>query len=162
MRWRPSVLVLGAALLAATACSGDDDEGGGAGEASERGSTTSTLVFTGDPASAFCTLLREVEVAGLLDEEAASTAEVEAGFTTVLDVLARVAEQAPEELREDTALVLAGVAALDDALRAVGYSYEALAADPDLAVEVSRSANDPAFAVANQRIEAYKGQVCGL
>jgi hypothetical protein len=156
-----AVVLGGALLLVATACSGDDDDlDGDAAEA--RSSTTSTLVFTGDPASPFCTLLREVEVDGLLDEEAASAAEVEAGFTTVLDVLGRVAERAPEELREDTALVLAGVAALDDALRAVGYSYDALAAEPDLAVEVSRSANDPAFAVANQRIEAYKSQVCGL
>ncbi len=160
MRRGVAVLLAAALPVALSACS-DDDDGGGDGSAAAS-SSTSTLVFTGDPASPFCTSVRELEVEGLLEGRPASAADVEAGFTTMLDVLGQLAEQAPEELREDTALVLAGVAALDDALRAVGYSYDRLAAEPELALEVSRSANDPAFAVANHRIEAYKDQVCGL
>jgi hypothetical protein len=153
---------LAAAVLLAAGCSDDDDgddEGAGAPVSS---TTTSTVVFRGDPGSPFCALLREVQLQGLLGGEAATAQEVEAGFTQVLAALGRVAEEAPPELQEDTALVLAGVAALDDALRAVGYRDEALAADPALAVEVSKAANDPAFAQASARIEAYKDQVCGL
>ena len=162
MRRRLVRLVGAAALVAAlVGCSDDDD--GAAGDRSDASSTTSTTVrFTGDPASPFCTVLREVELDGALGRPASSPAEVEAAFGTVLEALARVTEQAPPELAEDTALVLTGMVALDDALRAVGYSYDALAAEPALAVEVSRAANDPAFAVANARIEAYKDQVCGL
>ena len=161
MRRGLAVVLVSAALVVA-ACSDDDDGDASRDEPTPSSSSSTSLVFTGDPGSPFCTLLRELEVGGVLDDQAATAAEVEAGFTTLLEVLGRVAEQAPPELAEDTALVLAGVAALDDALRAVGYSDEALAAEPALAVEVSRAANDPAFAVANQRIEAYKAQVCGL
>jgi hypothetical protein len=152
---------LAAAVLLAAGCS-DDDDGDDEGAGAPVSSTTSTVVFRGDPGSPFCALLREVQLQGLLGGEAATAQEVEAGFTQVLAALGRVAEEAPPELQEDTALVLAGVAALDDALRAVGYRDEALAADPALAVVVATAANDPAFAQASARIEAYKDQVCGL
>lgn len=155
-----AAVALGAA---ATGCSGDDDGGReGAASPSTSSSTTSTVVFRGDPGSPFCEVLREVRLQGLLDDESATPAEVQSAFATVLGALGRVAEAAPPELEEDTALVLAGMVALDDALSSIGYRYDALAAEPELAVQVSRAANDPAFARANVRIEAYKAQVCGL
>ena len=156
--------LLAVAALAVAACSGGDDDGSAAdGAAADRAPSTSTstsIVFTGDPGSPFCTQLRDARLEVALDEEAASPADVEAAFTAVLEALAVVAEQSPPELAEDTTLVLAGMVALDDALRAVGYSYDDLAGDPARAVAVSRAANDPAFAVANARIEAYRTQVC--
>jgi hypothetical protein len=50
---------------------------------------------------------------------------------------------------------------LDDALAAVGYDYDALAAS-GAADEVLTAVNDPAFADAGARLAAYRSQVCGL
>jgi hypothetical protein len=156
--FRRALLATGVVLLVAAGCSGDDDHAA----SSSTSATTTSVTFTGDPQSPFCGVLREVELQGVLDGAAASAADVEAAFAAVLEALGRVVEHSPPELAEATALVLSGMAALDGALRAVGYSYDALAAEPELAVEVSQAANDPAFAVASARIEAYKQQVCGL
>ncbi len=152
-------------VLAAAGCAddgGDDggDDGDGPGS-EEEAVSTSVPRFEGDPESSFCTLLREVRLQGVLEEPADSAADVEAGFSQLIGVLTRTAEQAPEELATDVGLVLAGVVALDDALRAVGYSYDALSRSPS-AAEVSAAINDPSFAVAGDRIEAYRAQVCNL
>lgn len=169
-RWaRPLAAALVAVVLgsAAVGCADDDDaaqeaERAAEGSASTSSSTSTSIQFTGDADSPFCSRLRDVRLEGLLDGEVATPAEVEAAFVAVLGALQELADVAPPELVEDTSLVLAGMVALDDALRAVGYSYDALAAEPEVAVQVSRAANDPAFADANARIEAYKDQVCHL
>ncbi len=164
MRRPPGLRLAVAALAVVAACSGDDgggaDDDGAAEDGASATSTSTSIVFTGDPGSSFCTQLRDARLEVDLDEDSATPAEVEAAFTAVLEALGTVVEQSPPELAEDTALVLAGMVALDDALRAVGYSYDDLAADPARAVAVSRAANDPAFAVANARIAAYRAQVC--
>lgn len=150
-----AVLCAAGLAVSVAACSnGDDDRGDGT-------TTSSSLVFTGDPAGPFCALLRDMALREVLGEPAASASDVEAGFSELLEILRRAAGSSPPELREDTALLLAGVGSLDDALRAVGYDYDALASS-EAGPTVAAAVNDPAFGVAGDRIEAYKEQVCGL
>jgi len=158
---RRAVALLSAAvlLLAPAACSGDDGDSGD--DAADASTTTSTLVFTGDREGPFCRVLRDLAVDTVLEDPSESAEEVEAAFTHLLDVLHRAADAAPPELAEDTALLVAGIASLDDALRSVGYDYDALA-ESDQGPAVAAAVNDPAFGVAGDRIEAYKHQVCGL
>ena len=152
-------VALAVALLLATlalgACSGDD------GNDRADDTTTSSLVFTGDPQDPFCLVLRDLALDDALDQPSDTPEAVEASFTLLLDQLHRAADAAPTELVEDTALLVAGIASLDDALRSVGYDYDALA-ESDQGPAVAAAVNDPAFGVAGDRIEAYKQQVCGL
>lgn len=154
-------VALAAAVLLATAavgsCSGGDDDAPEGAAAS----TTTTVRFTGDPESAFCALLRQYAADDANADPPQTPEATDAGYRTVLDQLQAASEAAPPELQEDTALVLAGMAAYVDALRAAGFDQEALAASPR-GLEVSAAINDPAFSTANVRIEAYKTQVCAL
>ncbi len=159
MRRAVALLLAAVLLLASAACSGDDGDPGDDDAAAS--STTTTLVFTGDREAPFCRVLRDLAVDTVLDDPSESADEVEAAFTHLLDVLHRAAAAAPPELAEDTALLVAGIASLDDALRSVGYDYDALAAS-DQGPAVATAVNDPAFGVAGDRIEAYKHQVCGI
>jgi hypothetical protein len=160
MRRAVALLLAAVLLLATAACSGDDGDPGGA-DAADASSTTSSLVFTGDREGPFCRVLRDLAVDTVLEDPSESAEEVEAAFTHLLDVLHRAADAAPPELTEDTALLVAGIASLDDALRPVGYDYDALA-ESDQGPAVAAAVNDPAFGVAGDRIEAYKHQVCGI
>lgn len=64
-------------------------------------------------------------------------------------------------MRADAALVADGVEALDGALAAVAYDFDALAASAASA-EVIAAVNDPAFSTAGDRLGAYRTQVCHL
>jgi hypothetical protein len=153
-----AVALAGALAVTGTAaCS--DDGGADDGDAAASSSTTTSIVFTGDPASPFCGVLRDLEADTVLDRPSASPQDVEAAYTHLLEVLHRAASSAPPELQADTGLLYEGIAALDDALRAVGYDYDALAGSPS-GPSVSAAVNDPAFTVAGDRIQAYKHQVC--
>jgi hypothetical protein len=144
------------ALLVAGAAACSDDDG-----AAPDPTSTTALVFTGDAASAFCALLRDAQIDEAFDVPAVTPAELEANYTETILLFAEAAEQAPPEVQTDIGLVLQGLIALDDSLRAVGYSFEALEQSPD-AAEIATALNDPAFRVAGERIEAYRTQVCRL
>ena len=159
MRRAVALLLAAVLLLAPAACSGDDGDSGDDG--ADASTTTSSLVFAGDREGPFCRVLRDLAVDTVLEDPSDSAEEVEAAFTHLLDVLHRAADAAPPELAEDTALLVAGIASLDDALRSVGYDYDALA-ESDQGPAVAAAVNDPAFGVAGDRIEAYKHQVCGI
>jgi hypothetical protein len=150
-----AAVALGAALVLSgvSGCS-DDDE-------AEPASTTTTLHFEGDPDSAFCNLLREAQIDEVAQIPAATPADLEANYAQTIRLFADAARQAPPEVQTDIELVRQGLIALDDALRAVGYSFDALEQSPD-AAEIAAALNDPAFTEAGARIEAYKGQVCGI
>jgi hypothetical protein len=156
---RKAAAALAVALVLGAACS--DDGGGRSDDAAERSTTTSSIVFTGDPASPFCGVMKDLGSDTVLAEPSESPGDVEAAYTHLLDVLQRAVQAAPPELQSDVGLLLEGISALDDALRAVGYDYDALSASPE-GPAVSASVNDPSFAVAGDRIQAYKHQVCRL
>jgi hypothetical protein len=149
--------VAAALLLASAAGCSDDDED----EAAPAATSTTQLVFVGDADSPFCDLLRRAQVDETLSVPAGTPTELEANYTSTIQLFAQAAEQAPPEVQTDVGLVLQGLIALDDALRAVGYSFEALEQSPD-AAQISAAVNDPAFRVAGDRIEAYRTQVCGI
>lgn len=158
-----------AALLLVAGCSDGDDEAasttsqdaGTTAERSDSSSTTAPPEYTGDPDSAFCTLLRETDPGTVLAGDAGDPASVEAAFGRLVDVLARATEAAPPEIADDVALVAAGIGALDGALAAVGYDFDAMATS-GAAEEISTAVNDPAFVDAGARLSAYRTQVCGL
>ncbi|MDP1820968.1 MAG: hypothetical protein Q8K58_13910 [Acidimicrobiales bacterium] len=149
-----------ATVALAAACSGPEAD---PPTSSTISSSTTTRVprFTGDPSSPFCTLLRDVDVEGVLDGEPTTPEEVGAGFRRLVEVLDEAARTAPREVEADAVLLAEGVAALDAALAAVGYDFDALASSPN-AVQITEAVNDPAFTVAGDRLEAYRDQVCGL
>jgi hypothetical protein len=97
----------------------------------------------------------------VLDRDASTPEGVAAGFQRLVEVLDEAARTAPAAVQGDAALLADGVAALDEALAAVGYDFDALARSPE-AVEITDAVNDPAFTVAGDRLEAYRDQVCGL
>lgn len=145
-------------------CSTGDDEGSGTTTtASTAGgpSTTSPPDYEGDPDSAFCTLLRDVDTSSILAGDADDPASVEMALGRLIDVLADASETAPPDIVDDVALVAGGVAALDGALAAAGYDFEALAAS-EAGAEVMQAANDPVFTDAGVRLAAYRTQVCEL
>jgi hypothetical protein len=100
-------------------------------------------------------------VAGVLGDEAGSPEAVQAGFANLITVLGRLAGVAPAEIRGDVELLGEGIEALDGALAQVQYDFDALAALPQ-GDAVADAINDPAFAVAGDRLEAYRAQVCRL
>jgi hypothetical protein len=150
-------------LLALSACSkGDVSDRPGGGVEGIAEPTATTLHFTGDAHSSFCTRLRDLNTQDVLTgDKGGSPASVEAGFARLRQVLTDTAAAAPDDLRRDITAIAAGIAALDDALRSVGYSYDALSHAPN-ALDVSAAVNDPAFGEAGARITAYKAQVCHL
>ena len=152
-RGATAVALAALALLAATGCSDDDDQAGSA--------STTALHFEGDPDSEFCAELRQAQIDDGFRVPAGTPAELEANYTATIRLFTDAARVAPPEIQTDVGLVLQGLIAFDDALRAVGYSFEALEQSPD-AAQISAAVNDPAFRVAGDRIEAYKAQVCGI
>ena len=166
MRLRHAALVLAVCAAALAACSDDSDEGGGAPTTTSAGAeatstTTEAPTFTGDPGSSFCTLLREIDPTSLLTGDPADPAAVEEGFRRLVAVLRDLHAVSPQEVEPDVALVADGIEALDAALAAVGYDFDALAAS-GAADEVTTAVNDPAFTTAGTRLSAYRTQVCQL
>ena len=151
-----AVVLVACGLVVGAGCSDDD-----AGREAASGATTTVLRFEGDPDSEFCVLLREVQVDEDLQRPSETAADLEEAYRQTILVLARAAERAPAELQTDVGLVLEGFVALDTALGAVGYSFDALEQSPG-AAQIAAAVNAPAFRVARDRIEAYKAQVCRI
>lgn len=145
------------------ACSGDDaaDATTTSRAADLTTSSTNAVSFTGDPDSAFCSLLREVDPAQLLAGDPADPAAVEAGFRRLAGVLHDALALSPPEIEADLALVSGGIDALDATLAEVGYDFDALAASGQSEALVE-AVNDPAFSTAGDRLGAYRTQVCRL
>jgi hypothetical protein len=161
---RRALLVL-ALLTSVAACR--DDEASTASTTSTTAppeattSTTAPLQFTGDPASPFCTKLREVDLDSLVGGDPGDPAAVEQAFGRLVGALRDIEALAPPEIQADAALVADGIAALDATLAAVGYDFDALAAS-GAGGAISSLVNDPGFTVAGERLGAYRSQVCGL
>lgn len=153
--------MLAVALLVAAACSSDDDAGSTTTTAGATTTTVEVPTFTGDADGPFCARLRDVDPATLLDGEPGEPADVAAGFQELVRTLRDLEAVAPAEVEPDVVLVAEGVAALDAALAAVGYDFDALATS-SAAAEVTAAVNDPAFTTAGDRLSAYRAQVCGL
>lgn len=146
-------------------CSDDEpaaDDAASTSEAADAPATTTTApTFTGDAASPFCTLLRDVDLGTVLAGAEEDPDQLARAFQQVVDLLVQAAELAPPEIQADVALVADGMTSLDAALATVGYDFDALAASPSSG-DVIEAVNDPAFADAGVRLGAYRSQVCGL
>lgn len=154
--------LLAIALLAA--CSGGEGEDGEVATApttSVAVSSTEPPTFTGDPGSPLCELLREVDPTTILAGDSEDPVALEAGFQRLVEVFDQLRALAPPAIAPDAALIADGLAALDEALAAVGYDFEALAAS-EIAPDVVAAVNDPAFTAAGDRLAAYRTQVCQL
>ena len=156
---------MAATLVLVAGCSGDvesDDAADPAATSTTLPSTTTTVpTFEGEADSPFCTLLVEAAVDDALDGDSADPVAVGEAFRSVVGVLEQAAALAPSEIVADVTLVAEGMDALDAALAAVGYDFDALAAS-GAASEVLDAVNDPAFADAGVRLAAYRSQVCRL
>ncbi len=124
-------------------------------------STTASPSFVGEADSPFCTLLVEVAVDEVLGGDTADPVAIGEAFRSVVGVLEQAAALAPPEIVADVTLVAEGMDALDAALAAVGYDFDALAAS-GAAPQVLEAVNDPVFTDAGLRLAAYRSQVCRL
>lgn len=148
------------------ACSGGDDDASPTTTEESTSSTTSSSTtepptFTGDPNSAFCGLLRDVDTDAVLAGDPEDPAAVGAAFQRLVAILRDASALAPSEIRDDITMVKDGIEALDAALAAVSYDFDALAAS-GAGPKVTEAVNDPAFTDAGTRLSAYRTQVCGL
>lgn len=149
-----------AVVLLGAACSTGDDEGSPT-TTTARASTTTAPTFTGDPGSPFCELLRGVDASVVPSGDLADPAAVEVTFRELVQVLHDALAVAPPEIEGDLVLVSQGIDALDASLAQVGYDFDVLAASGE-ADTITEAVNDPAFADAGARLNAYRTQVCRL
>lgn len=153
------------ATFAVAACSGGDEPAASetTTTAGESSATTSTRppTFTGDPQSAFCRLLRDVDPSTVLAGDPGDPAAIEIAFRRLVGLLRDARALAPPEIEADLALVSEGFEALDATLAQVGYDFDVLAASGESAT-VTDAVNDPAFTAAGDRLGAYRTRVCQL
>jgi hypothetical protein len=154
-------VLLAAVGCALVACSNGDDGTADTTTSTTTATTVEAPVFTGDPDSAFCSRLREIDPNTVLAGTPGDPAEVEVAFRELVRTLRDLGALAPTEVEADAALVVDGIEALDAALAAVGYDFDALATS-SAAAEVTAAVNDPAFTAAGDRLTAYRTQVCRL
>jgi hypothetical protein len=125
-------------------------------------STTATTVrYTGDPHSPFCSMLASLDGGAAAQDRTADPAAVEQGMTRYREELGRLDAASPEAIQPDVHKLATGIAHLDDALRSVGYSWAALS-QADRAVTVEAEIDDPAYTAAGRHVTAYRAQVCRL
>jgi hypothetical protein len=119
--------------------------------------TQDTPTYTGDAGSDWCVAARDLEVASaaLDDVEFADPAAVEAAFEAMIPRLESAVELAPPELRSDVERSLESLELLQEALIEVDYDF--LNADLSVIDEL-----DDSTQVANDNIDAYNEQVCGM
>ena len=123
----------------------------------DEATTDDDVTFVGDSDSDWCVAARQVEAAsddfemiGFGDPEA-----LEVGFGEMLGAFELALQFAPPELEADLEISFAAFQGADAALKAAEYDF--LNADLSALDDV-----DGAVAAANDRIESYNEQVCGI
>jgi hypothetical protein len=161
MKSRALLLVF---ALVVAACGGDDDTAGdtavtvaGTTEPATDEPATEGGEFSGDPSSAWCVAARDIEAS--TDEldalDFSDPTAVEEAFRTIVGKIEAVADDAPEEIRDDVRTSLDSFKAIDEALADVDYNFF------DLDLTVLEDLNTEAEA-AGDRIERYNADVCGI
>ena len=158
---RPAPLLAAALLLGSlTACRHHDDRPA-ADRSRPEVTITTTVRYTGDPRSPFCTMLASLAAGAPAQDRTADPAAVQQGMTRYRSQLEQLDAVAPRAIQPDVHRLATGIAHLHDALAAVGYRWDALAR-ADRAVTVEAEITDPAYTTAGQHLTAYKAQVCHL
>ncbi len=119
--------------------------------------TENPPTFTGDAGSDWCVAARDLEDASAAFDDVgfADPGAVEAAFEDMIPRLESAAKLAPPELRVDVERSLESLELLQEALIDVDYDF--LNADLSVIDEL-----DAATQAANERIDAYNEQVCGM
>lgn len=179
-----SVLALVVALvLVAAACGGDDGgsddttttttaaaaSGGGSDGGDDTttttvaaATTTTEVSVSGDSDSTWCRGLRQAseETAGpgAIDFLTATPEELGEAFEAVRNAFAEAADSAPSEIADDVDVLLTFFELFVEKGNAADWNFLALANDPDFA----STFEDPTFAQAAERVDAYSRDVCGV
>ena len=117
----------------------------------------STPTYTGDAGSEWCVAARDVEQASIAFDEVdfADPAAVRAAFEDMIPRMESALKFAPPELRTDVEQSLDSLKLLQEALIDVDYDF--LNADLSVLDELDASTQ-----AANDNIDAYNEQVCGM
>ncbi len=147
---RRAVVAVAVALLTASACSG----GGASGDVPEPEVEVDSAVDAGDTAGSepsdadFCAAISAIQTAEF---------ELEETFGPEARTLfADVQRAAPDEISEDVATVVATL----EAIAEIGISADE--DDPEAVDEAFEILLDPEFTEANENLEAYTSQACGI
>jgi hypothetical protein len=135
------VLLIAALALFAAACGGSDGDGGSSG-----GGTLS--------ASEWCDYNEQVDGLELFGESADFNS-FESSIQGFLSIVDEVEDRAPEEIKDDIAVVAQAMADLDEVLSEVDYDFLALS-ESDL-----EGLDDPAVEEASDNISNYADENCG-
>ncbi len=181
---RCRLVVLTASIVALSACSGGSDSSAGSTTSVAATSSTtepavsdtsvpgtsipdftsapdttpeSTPAYTGDAGSEWCVAARDVEEASIAfdDVDFTDPAAVRAAFEDMLPRMESAVELAPPELRDDVEQSLESLELLQQAL--IDVEYDFLNADLSVLDEL-----DAVTQTANDNIDAYNEQVCGM
>lgn len=138
-----------AVAMVLSACGGGGDSGDGSDGGGSDEPTGAVAAPAPSSGSDFCDKVLEVveEAAASVDEEATDFADL---YTFMLDIFNRVADDAPGELESDFELVVSGL-----------EEYAEWIEDP-LQPEPLDSAEQAAFEAANERINTYMEEECGI
>lgn len=141
-------MVIAVVVVSATACSGSDDDSGET-EGAVSAATEPDADASAEPTDAdFCAAITAIQTAEFELEETFGT-EARALFTDVQTA-------APDEIADDVATVIATL----DAIAEIGISADEN--DPEAVDEAFEILLDPEFTEANENLEAYTSQVCGI
>ena len=162
MRRSAAATAVALALTSLAACSHHAPHASRSTNPTVGGTSSTTVHYTGDPHSRFCSML------GQLEDDPTSTenqtkdpSAVRAGMTRYRSQLDQLDQAAPADIEPDIHVLDKGFGDLDDALASVGYSWDQLGS-ADHALDVQSEINDPAFTTAGDHVSAYKAQVCHL
>jgi hypothetical protein len=124
--------------------------GGGAGRAST--TATTAPVYSGDPASHWCTYANQVQ--GTTQLNGSFQQDPKAWVAQVTALMTEAQAAAPAAIDADVATMAGAVRGLATALSADHDDFSQLNPEQLAAIQ------DPAFVAAGQRVRAYDQQVC--
>ena len=161
------VLVL-AALFLAGCGDGDDggsDDGGSATATQEEGSgddaaddADADTEFSGKGGDDFCDLAKKYEEDFEDTGDPTSGGDIEKEFSELTEAIDKLADEAPDEIEDDTKKIAAAFKEYNDLLKKYNYDFtkipEAEAANIDI--------ENPDVEAASNRVESYFEKVCGM
>lgn len=151
---------------ATTAEAGGTDDA--ASDTTATGSDTTDVVFSGRGSAEFCNRLKELQDDDSLDNLFSDTATPEENRRALArstEILRELERKAPAEIKGDVSKLTEGFLVLAKVFERYDFDAEKVftAASTDTALEAELEVlNSPEFEAANQRLDQYTSEVCGI
>ncbi len=135
--------------------SSDESSDDSSDESSDDGSDESSDDDGGSSGGDFCEVGEEIDASNAMLDETDDPEELEDGISDILDVLEDSRGDAPDDIADDFNAVVDAYAEVDDVLGSVGYDFEAVEDEDDVAVFEN-------FAEAVVPVEEWFVENCGI